>query len=191
MTFDEIKKLIKQFDDSSLSELAYESEEASLTLKKSGDPHPVYTQPIMVHPQTVAQGMPVGGVHPGVAAAGAAGGDLSAPAAGSTATGNAAAGAPGTAAQAGGAVSGEEGDADVEVITSPIVGTFYRSPSPDSPPFCQEGDVVEKGKNICILEAMKVMNELEAEFSMEIVAFKVNNGDMVEYGTPIVEVRRV
>ena len=51
--------------------------------------------------------------------------------------------------------------------------------------------MVDKGKPICIIEAMKVMNELEAEFTMEIVAFKVHNGDMVEYGTPIVEVRRV
>lgn len=184
MTFDEIKKLIKQFDDSSLSELVYESEETSLTLKKSGDPHPVYTQPIMVHPQTMATGMPVGGVHPGVNTAGAATGDLSVQAAGNAAAGS-------TSGSGSGAATGDEGDAGVEVITSPIVGTFYRSPSPDSPPFCQEGDVVEKGKNICILEAMKVMNELEAEFSMEIVAFKVNNGDMVEYGTPIVEVRRV
>jgi acetyl-CoA carboxylase biotin carboxyl carrier protein len=71
------------------------------------------------------------------------------------------------------------------------VGTFYRSASPDSPPFVEEGDVIEKGKTLCILGAMKVMNELEAEFTMEIVAIKVPNGDMVEYGTPLLEVRRV
>ncbi|MDA3950761.1 MAG: acetyl-CoA carboxylase, biotin carboxyl carrier protein [Spirochaeta sp.] len=181
MTFEEIKKLMKQFDDSSLSELRYEQDGASLTLKKADESHPVYTQPMMVHPHA----MPVAGTTP-----------MAMPVGDPAATGVTGQTAdPGTV-PAGAPQSGAESDATqlapgVEVITSPIVGTFYRSPSPDSPPFCQEESVVEKGKPICIIEAMKVMNELEAEFTMEIVAFKLNNGDMVEYGTPIVEVRRV
>lgn len=86
---------------------------------------------------------------------------------------------------------GGAGAEDIDYITSPIVATFYRSPAPDAPPFVDEGTRVATGDVLCVLEAMKVMNELEAEFTMEIVAFKLNNGDMVEYGTPIVEVRRV
>lgn len=78
-----------------------------------------------------------------------------------------------------------------EMITAPIVGSFYRSPAPDSPPFVEEGTVVKAGNTICIIEAMKMMNELEADFDMEIVKILVENGDMVEYGSPIFEVRRV
>lgn len=197
MTFEEIKKLIKQFDDSSLNELKYSVEGESITLKKSGENHPVYTQPIMVHPQ--AMSVQTASTMPGAVAMapGTAAGENGVPATGVPfgAPGQGAAGVgPGGAAGAGGAAEQSGGDTSapgVEVITSPIVGTFYRSPSPDSPPFCQDGDVVEKGNTICILEAMKVMNELEAEFKMEIVSFHVNNGDMVEYGTPICEVRRV
>jgi acetyl-CoA carboxylase biotin carboxyl carrier protein len=179
MTFDEIKKLIRQFDESSLSELSYQHEDPALTLKKNETQNPVYTQPIVVHPQAMQSVMPV---HDG------SGHVVShAPAAPSSGTPAQDQGTPSSGASAGDGASAP----DLEVITSPIVGTLYRSPSPDSPAFCQEGDIVEKGKTICILEAMKVMNELEAEFTMEIVSFKVTNGDMVEYGTPIVEVRRV
>mgnify|MGYP006268386941 CR=1 FL=1 len=170
MNLDEIKQLIEHFNESSLTELKLEQNDTSLVLKRRSESNPVYTQPIMVHPQTV-------GAPPQMVAD---------PALAAAAAGQAAAATPPAAGDPAG-----EATAGVEVITSPIVGTFYRSPSPDSPPFCQEGSVVEKGNPICILEAMKVMNELEAEFSMEIVAFKANNGDMVEYGTPLVEVRRV
>jgi acetyl-CoA carboxylase biotin carboxyl carrier protein len=77
-----------------------------------------------------------------------------------------------------------------EVITSPIVGTFYRSPSPDSPSFVEPGQKVEKGDTLCVLEAMKVMNELQAEFDCEIVEALVENGVMVEFGTPLFKVKR-
>lgn len=89
------------------------------------------------------------------------------------------------AEQAGPGVA-EEG----EVITSPIVGTFYRSPSPDSPPFAEAGQKVEKGRTICVIEAMKVMNELQAEFDCEIVDVLVENGTMIEFGTPLFRVKR-
>jgi acetyl-CoA carboxylase biotin carboxyl carrier protein len=79
----------------------------------------------------------------------------------------------------------------VELITSPIVGTFYRSAAPDVPPFAEVGSKIEAGATLCILEAMKVMNKLEAEFKMEIVSVLVNNGQMVEYGTPLYEVKRI
>jgi acetyl-CoA carboxylase biotin carboxyl carrier protein len=77
-----------------------------------------------------------------------------------------------------------------EPITSPIVGTFYRAPAPDAPPFVENGAKVKKGQTLCILEAMKLMNELEAEFDCEIIAILVENGKMAEFGTPLFEVRR-
>jgi len=80
---------------------------------------------------------------------------------------------------------------DTEVIRSPLVGTFYRAAAPDAPPFVEKGDTVEKGKPLCILEAMKLMNEFQAEFDLEIVAILAENGKMVEFGGPLFEVRRV
>jgi acetyl-CoA carboxylase biotin carboxyl carrier protein len=80
---------------------------------------------------------------------------------------------------------------NLESVTSPIVGTFYRSAAPDAPPFVEVGSRVKKGNTLCILEAMKLMNQLEAEFDCEIVTILVENGKMVEFGTPIFEVRRV
>lgn len=77
-----------------------------------------------------------------------------------------------------------------ETINSPIVGTIYRSPAPDAPPFVEEGKSVKKGDTICIIEAMKVMNEMQAEFDCEIVRILVDSQHFVEYGTPLFEVRR-
>ncbi|MEM5948494.1 acetyl-CoA carboxylase biotin carboxyl carrier protein [Spirochaetia bacterium 38H-sp] len=81
--------------------------------------------------------------------------------------------------------------AGAEIVTSPIVGTFYRAPSPDALPFVEEGQKVKKGDTLCIIEAMKIMNELEAEYDMEIVRVLVENGTMVEYGTPLFEVKKI
>jgi acetyl-CoA carboxylase biotin carboxyl carrier protein len=81
--------------------------------------------------------------------------------------------------------------ADTDFIRAPLVGTFYRAPAPDAPPFVEKGDMVKKGKPLCVLEAMKLMNEYQAEFDLEIVAVLVDNGNMVEFGAPLFEVRRV
>lgn len=70
-------------------------------------------------------------------------------------------------------------------VTSPIVGTFYRSPSPDAPPFVDAGTMVRKGQVICIIEAMKLMNEIESEADGIIVRALVENGHPVEYGEPL------
>ncbi len=86
---------------------------------------------------------------------------------------------------ASGAASGNE------LIKSPIVGTFYRAASPDTPPFAEVGKQIKKGQKLCIIEAMKMMNALEAEFDCEIVKLLVNNGDMVEFDQPIFEVRPI
>lgn len=77
-----------------------------------------------------------------------------------------------------------------EIINAPIVGFFYRSPGPDSPPFVEEGSLISAGDSICIIEAMKIMNKLEAEFACEIIRILAENGQMVEYGEPLFEVRR-
>ena len=80
---------------------------------------------------------------------------------------------------------------DTEIIRSPLVGTFYRAAAPDAPPFIEKGDTVKKGKPLCILEAMKLMNEFQAEFDLEVVVILAENGKMVEFGAPLFEVRRV
>lgn len=70
-------------------------------------------------------------------------------------------------------------------ISSPMVGMFYRAPNPDSPPFVEEGDVVSVGQTICIIEAMKIMNEIEADAKGRVVRVLVENGNPVEYNTPL------
>jgi acetyl-CoA carboxylase biotin carboxyl carrier protein len=70
-------------------------------------------------------------------------------------------------------------------ITSPLVGTFYRSPSPTAEPYCREGKAFKRGDVICIVEAMKLMNEIEAEFSGKIISILVENGQPVEFGEPL------
>ena len=76
-------------------------------------------------------------------------------------------------------------DAQVQVIKSPIVGTFYRSPSPNSEPFVRVGDHVDQDSVVCIIEAMKLMNEIQAEVAGEVVKIFVENGQPVEYGQPL------
>jgi oxaloacetate decarboxylase alpha subunit len=78
---------------------------------------------------------------------------------------------------------------DLSYIKSPIVGTFYRAPSPTSDPYVSIGDFVQKGMPVCIIEAMKLMNEIESEVSGEIVAILVQNGQPVEYGENLFAVR--
>jgi len=72
-----------------------------------------------------------------------------------------------------------------KVITSPMVGTFYRASSPDSAPFVEVGDNITEGKALCIIEAMKLMNEIDAEVSGTVKAILVENGQPVEYGQPL------
>lgn len=75
-----------------------------------------------------------------------------------------------------------EEDEEGVFVTSPIVGTFYRSPSPDDPAYVQVGDVVEEGETVCIVEAMKVMNEVKADAGGEVAEIHTEDGDPVEYG---------
>jgi len=80
-------------------------------------------------------------------------------------------------------------DDGLHTVRSPIVGTFYESPSPGSPPFVKPGDVVELGQVLCIVEAMKLMNEIESDMAGEIVKRLVNNGQPIEYSQELFVIR--
>ncbi|MBI4466632.1 MAG: acetyl-CoA carboxylase biotin carboxyl carrier protein [Acidobacteria bacterium] len=80
---------------------------------------------------------------------------------------------------------------DVHIVKSPIVGTFYAAPQPGAPPFIKLGDEVEVGQVLCIIEAMKLMNEIEADVGGEVVRLYVENGQPVEYGEPLFAIRPV
>ena len=82
----------------------------------------------------------------------------------------------------------ETSKAEGNVITSPIVGTFYRKPSPDKDPFIKIGDTVEQGDVLCIIEAMKMMNEIKSDYSGKIVSIEVEDGQPVEYGQHIITI---
>jgi acetyl-CoA carboxylase biotin carboxyl carrier protein len=83
----------------------------------------------------------------------------------------------------------EEVAEDVHVMKSPIVGTFFASPAPDAPPFVSLGDIVDLGQVLCIVEAMKLMNEIESEAAGEIVRIHVENGQPVEYGQSLFTIK--
>ncbi|MGD9630806.1 MAG: acetyl-CoA carboxylase biotin carboxyl carrier protein [Pyrinomonadaceae bacterium] len=97
-------------------------------------------------------------------------------------------GQPAASAEAPAAAADE--DAGLFKITSPIVGTFYRSPAPDKPAYVSEGTNVSPETVVCIVEAMKLMNEIQAETSGEIVKIYVENGEPVEYGQPLFGIKK-
>ncbi|MDR3741397.1 MAG: acetyl-CoA carboxylase biotin carboxyl carrier protein [Terracidiphilus sp.] len=97
--------------------------------------------------------------------------------------------APTSAAPAAATPAAPAVDESLHIVNSPIVGTFYGSPSPGSSAFVAPGDRVEKGQVICIVEAMKLMNEIEADASGEIVKCLVSNGQPIEYGQPLFSIR--
>ncbi len=81
-------------------------------------------------------------------------------------------------------------DENTYVVKSPMVGTFYRAPSPDAPPFVNIGDSVEPGKTLCIIEAMKIMNEIKSEVKGKIKEILVENAQAIEYNQPIIIIER-
>jgi len=93
--------------------------------------------------------------------------------------------APATAA----APAAPAADANLVLVKSPIVGTYYECPSPGSPPFVQPGDTVQPGQVLCIIESMKLMNEIEAEIAGVVVSRLVENGRPVEYGQAMFSIR--
>jgi len=162
MDMKDVFALIEAFDSSTLSKLKLSHGEVKISLQKGFEPA-VQATPLYSH-------APAYEPHQGVASPGPL--------------------AQGTSAEPA-APSEANKTPDTEVITAPIVGTFYRTPSPDSPSFVKEGSKVKSGDTLCIIEAMKIMNQLEADFDMEVVTILVPNGTMVEYGAPLFEVRRI
>lgn len=79
---------------------------------------------------------------------------------------------------------------DIHIIKSPMVGTFFRAPSPEAPPYIEIGDKIKKGDAVCIIEAMKILNEIESDVKGEIVEILVSNEDPVEYNQPLFKVRK-
>ena len=86
-------------------------------------------------------------------------------------------------------VKDNKAEENYKIIKSPMVGTFYASSAPDKDPFVKVGDKISKGQVVCIVEAMKLMNEIESEFDGEIVEVCVKNEDVVEYGTPLFKIK--
>ncbi|MCL6516195.1 acetyl-CoA carboxylase biotin carboxyl carrier protein [Alicyclobacillus sp.] len=164
----EIRELIRLLDDTSLAEIRIETEDMKLWLKKpEAAPIPVATPAV-----APAAGIPAAAPAPSPAPQPAA-----APAA-ETAP------APSAPAEA------AEDETGVHIVKSPMVGTFYRAPAPDAPPYVEVGSRVTEKTVVCIVEAMKLMNEIEAEVTGEVVAVLAENGQLVEYGQPLFKIKR-
>lgn len=170
MNAEQILKLVDAVSRSDLSELKYEGDGVKLTLKKSDDRKAA---------------IPAAVVSSGCAAA-----DSISEAETETvsAVGSSAPAAVPEAQNAEYEAKAEE-KTEGDVIKSPLVGTFYAAPAEDAAPFVKEGDQVEKGQVLAIIEAMKLMNEIESDFSGTIAKILVKNGQAVEYGQPLFVIR--
>jgi len=81
-------------------------------------------------------------------------------------------------------------DTELAIVKSPIVGTFYRAPEPNAPPFVSPGEAVRKGQTLCIIEAMKMMNNIDSEYEGTLVKCYVENGQPVQYGERLFAIKR-
>jgi acetyl-CoA carboxylase biotin carboxyl carrier protein len=170
MTIEEIKELIEVFNGSGVAELELQRGENRLRLRRAGiaQEFVVGTGPLVSPPAPMTAPGPIAQAPASAPSAPAAQAPESAPA-----------NAP--------AVPQASGSDYLQ--KSPIVGTYYESPSPDSPPFIRVGDTVEPGQVLCIIESMKLMNEIEAEVSGVITSKLVENGKPVEYGEALIAIR--
>ncbi|PFA62340.1 acetyl-CoA carboxylase, biotin carboxyl carrier protein [Bacillus sp. AFS015802] len=156
----EIREIIKLVDQSSVEEFTYEHEGSKINLKKNNG----VTVPAQPAVQAVEEVKP------------AAQAVQQAPVASA---------APSVSAEEKEAPQANVEDANLHKITSPMVGTFYQSSSPESGPYVKVGDKVDESSVVCIVEAMKLFNEIEAEAKGEIVEILVKDGQLVEYGQPL------
>jgi acetyl-CoA carboxylase biotin carboxyl carrier protein len=154
----EIREIIKLVDASTIDEFVYEADGAKVKLKKNGGVTEVATPKATPAPVVEQKAAP-------------------APVAAST---------PAPVKEvAPAAPAVEVNEADLHKITSPMVGTFYEAPNPDSPAYVKVGDKVGEESIVCIVEAMKLFNEIEAEIKGEIVEVLVKDGQLVEFGQPL------
>lgn len=171
MNVREIKQLVRLLDGTDVAELSIETGDMKIVLKRQTSPGPAAVGQALT--ETVPPSSAAGSVsNPGAGAGGAAAAPVPAPAAPPTAVSQAATPSP-------------AGSSRLIQITAPMVGTFYRSPSPDAEPYVQPGEEINVGQPLCIIEAMKLMNEIESEVAGRIVAVLVENGQPVEYGQPL------
>ena len=164
----EIKELIELLVEKDIAEFEIERGDVKLHIKRA-DHSPQIVQMAAPAVQAVPVAPIAAPIAPPVAAAMA------------TEAAKPATAAPSTAA---------DDDANLPIVKSPIVGTFYEAASPGAPPFVGVGDSVKEGQVLCIIEAMKLMNEIEADATGEIVKRFVNNGSPVEYGMPLFGIRK-
>ncbi len=156
MDIKDIKTLIKMVTETDISEFEMEGAEEKIRIKRGGPPEVIQyqsPQPVFAVPQSVSTQV-------------AAPSHVTVPV---PASADASAAIP---------APEEKGQG----ITSPIVGTFYRAPAPDAPPYVEVGQIVEKGQVLCIVEAMKLMNEIEADYRCKIVKICKENAQPVEFG---------
>lgn len=159
MKVEQVLELVKAVSDSELTEFKYEEDGVKLSLKKTSD------KIIQVQAPAAPAAAPV--IAPAVMPA-AAPAPVSAPA----------------DAEASAAVSAES-EVKGKVVKSPLVGTFYAAPAEDADPFVKVGDSVKEGQVLAIVEAMKLMNEIESDFTGTVTEILVENGQAVEYGQPL------
>lgn len=171
MTIDEIVTLIQAVSDNGLTSFEYEEGDQKLVLKKKKKKN-VAQAPVVISqpaaPMMSTMAMPMAAPAPAVEIQ---------------------AGVP-DASGAGKAAAADAVDIGSDkVVTSPLVGTFYSASSPDAEPLVKVGDTVKKGQVLGIIEAMKLMNEIESEYDGVVEAVLVNNEDVVEFGQPLFRIR--
>jgi acetyl-CoA carboxylase biotin carboxyl carrier protein len=161
MDLDQLKQILDLVREHELSEFEIENEGLRLKIRKDAATGAVVAVPAAAPAPPAAAGVPAGAL--------------------ASAT-SASAGPPGDSSPA---------DAEIElaVVKSPIVGTFYRAPEPGAPNFVEVGSAVKKGEVLCIIEAMKLMNEIDSEYDGEIVTVYVENGQPVQYAERLFAIR--
>lgn len=169
MNIDEILTLVQAVSDSSLTSFKLEQGDTVISLRKEKEEAKIVTVGAPAAPAVFAASAPAH-VLPAPETVAASGVQVPA-------------GVPAEAKDAGTDIGSDK------VITSPLVGTFYSSSSPDAEPYVKAGDTVKKGQILGIIEAMKLMNEIESEYDGVVEAVLVNNEDVVEYGQPLFRIK--
>ena len=168
---DQIEQLLKTMAEHNLEEFEYSRGDLRIRLKKPSSGAAMTTTRAMSAPEIIV----AGATNPSGSAA-------------SATTARAALSARAPSSSAAPVMESRPTD-DMHLVKSPIVGTFYASPSPGTGPFVKVGDYVDSGQTLCIVEAMKLMNEIESDSSGEVLRIFVENGQPVEYGQPLFGIR--
>jgi len=165
MEIREIEILLQAFNATDLTRMAYSKDGISLVLERQTEPLVTVERPVDLRPQFNSQAATVNESMPVAASIPAAAVSATAPAAAPVAS-------------------------SADLIKAPLVGVFYAAPAPDAAPFVTVGQSVKKGQTLCIVEAMKVMNEIQAEWDGVVEQILAKPEDIVEYGQPLFSIRR-